>query len=584
MSEADTAAPAADSIDPKVARDRALLLEAQSKGTGAKLGAFVRLSGPGWLQSAITLGGGSLAGSLYLGIIGGYDLMWLQPLLMILGIIMLAAIAYVTLSTGERPFRAINRHVNPVLGWGWLIAATIANLVWAMPQFSLGTAAIQQNLAPDSALFTDPDTGKWVCIALLAIIGSIAVFFYGSGGWGMKAFDILLKLMVAVIVISFFGVVVAMSMSGSLDWGHIFAGFVPDLSLISQPAEGFRDLLPATTHSEYWNDKIVTQQQNVMITAAATAVGINMTFLLPYSMLRKGWDKTFRGLAAFDLSTGLFIPFVLATSCVVIASASQFNVDVAPEVYDVAATEMEGGHRGLLADRVMTGPAIAGKPAPADDDAVNAAIDALPTQEKLVAYKLVKRDAFALANSLENLTGSTTVSQYVFGIGVLGMAISTIIILMLINGFCFAEMLNNHSKAVRLIGCLLPAVTGALGFAYLWGDGDARFWLAVPTSRIGMILLPVAYLTFFLMMNSKSLMGSNKLTGGKGLAMNIAMVIAIAVSTVGCGLAIWNTTMKIPGTEIVARGPILGAIAVFVLLAIVAHFMRKPANTDPTDS
>ena len=28
-----------------------------------------------------------------------------------------------------------------------------------------------------------------------------------------------------------------------------------------------------------------------MIAAAATAVGINMTFLLPYSMLARGWDN-----------------------------------------------------------------------------------------------------------------------------------------------------------------------------------------------------------------------------------------------------------------------------------------------------
>ncbi|MGC8846144.1 MAG: hypothetical protein ACP5QY_09875, partial [Candidatus Hydrogenedens sp.] len=62
---------------------------------------------------------------------------------------------------------------------------------------------------------------------------------------------------------------------------------------------------------------------DVMISAAATAVGINMTFMLPYSMLRKGWDREFRGLAIFDLSTGLFFPFILATSCVVIASAAR---------------------------------------------------------------------------------------------------------------------------------------------------------------------------------------------------------------------------------------------------------------------
>lgn len=47
----------------KVESDRKLLTDAQQQGTGALLRAFIRLSGPGWLQSGITLGGGSLAGS-----------------------------------------------------------------------------------------------------------------------------------------------------------------------------------------------------------------------------------------------------------------------------------------------------------------------------------------------------------------------------------------------------------------------------------------------------------------------------------------------------------------------------------------
>lgn len=134
----------------RVLRERDVLAEARGRGAAATLAAFVKLSGPGWLQSAITLGGGSLAGSLYLGVIGGYDFLWLQPLMMILGVVMLSAIAYVTLSTGQRPFDAITTHISPVLGWGWLLAALMANLVWAMPQFSLGTAALQQNLLPEA--------------------------------------------------------------------------------------------------------------------------------------------------------------------------------------------------------------------------------------------------------------------------------------------------------------------------------------------------------------------------------------------------------------------------------------------------
>ena len=46
------------------------LADAEAKGGWTRLKAYSRLSGPGWLQSATTLGGGSLAGALFLVIIG----------------------------------------------------------------------------------------------------------------------------------------------------------------------------------------------------------------------------------------------------------------------------------------------------------------------------------------------------------------------------------------------------------------------------------------------------------------------------------------------------------------------------------
>ncbi len=53
-----------ENLNPQIESDRRLLKEARKKGTMASLGAFSRLSGPGWLQGAITLGGGSLASAL----------------------------------------------------------------------------------------------------------------------------------------------------------------------------------------------------------------------------------------------------------------------------------------------------------------------------------------------------------------------------------------------------------------------------------------------------------------------------------------------------------------------------------------
>jgi hypothetical protein len=53
-----------------LAAQKKILSDAQSKGPGASLRAYFKLSGPGWLQSAITLGGGSLAVDLDYEVLG----------------------------------------------------------------------------------------------------------------------------------------------------------------------------------------------------------------------------------------------------------------------------------------------------------------------------------------------------------------------------------------------------------------------------------------------------------------------------------------------------------------------------------
>ena len=523
-------------VHDRVVAERTQLEEAQAAGLGRTLATYTRLSGPGWLQSAITLGGGSLAGSLYLGVIGGYEFLWLQPLMMILGIVMLSAIAYVTLSTGLRPFQAMNEHVSPVLGWGWLLAAMTANLVWAMPQFSLGTAALQQNLFPQ---YLSGDSAKIICVVGLFLLAAGVVWFYDSPGWGVRIFEISLKAMVGLVVLSFFGVVVAMSWKGELDWAAIAQGFVPDISLLWRPVTGLSGFIDESSAADYWNATILHAQRERMIAAAATAVGINMTFLLPYSMLRKGWDRAFRGLAAFDLSTGLFIPFLLATSCVVIAAASQFHAEIDEKIISQPAAEITGSYRDNLEKRVKADVST-DQPSLLDESEMNERIDALPSADRKLAYALIKRDAFDLANALEDLFGKGGLTQKIFGIGVLGMSISTIVILMVINGFCVCEMTHREGdRVVQRLGAILPGVVGGLGFLALWGDEQAKFWLAVPTSNFGMVLLPIAYIAFFFMMNSPSLLGDAMPRGGVRIIVNAAMLVAITAASVGAGLSVW---------------------------------------------
>jgi Mn2+/Fe2+ NRAMP family transporter len=413
-------------------KERQLILAAQQHGPLATLGAYVRLSGPGWLQGAITLGGGSLAGALYLGVITGYELMWLQPMAMILGVVMLSAISYVTLSTGDRPFQSIKSHISPALAWAWLIATMMANIVWCLPQFALGTAAVQQNLLPG---LTNNSTGQVVVAVCLLLVATTVVWFYNSGSWGIRLFEIILKIMVGIVVLSFFGVVVAMTWYGALDWGKIAAGLIPNFSNLFNPVSSLTPLIDATgDFSGYWRETIANTQKDKIITAFATAVGINMTFLLPYSMLRKGWGKDHRGLAIFDLSIGLIVPFVLATGCVVIASASQFHgksADVLAMVKAGKGKEVSSFY-DIVDGRLKSqyGAEFSAAKAEADSgdpSKLNQLRADLPQADRQLAASLAERDNLALATTLQPLVGKE-VAQGLFGIGVLGMAISTIII------------------------------------------------------------------------------------------------------------------------------------------------------------
>ncbi len=552
----------------RIERDQALIDEALKRGFWGRLAIYARLSGPGWLQSAITLGGGSLAGSLYLGVLMGYQPLFVQVVAMALGVVMLGAIAYVTLGTGKRPFPAIRDYVNPVLAWAWALATLMANVVWSLPQFSLATAAVQQNLLPGLGESTAATAA--VCGMILLLTVSIT-WFYDSGSWGIKLYEGLLRVLVGLIVVCFFGVVIKLALAQGLPGKAILRGFWPELSLLVAPARELQAAVAATGgYATFWSEMIVSMQRDVIITASATAVGINMTFLLPYSMLARGWDRRFRGLALFDLVTGMAIPFVLATGCVVIAAASQFHgrPEVALLGSERSAFRPAGvperlwrDYKGLLEKRLAE--------AKRRGDNSAQSIAELPAADKRLAATIVKRDAFDLARALEPLTGDV-VARYVFGLGVLAMAVSTITILMLISGFAVCEMLGLPDKGwPHRLGCLAPVI-GALG-PFVWGE--ARFWLAVPTSVVGMMLLPIAYGTFVLLMNNRRLLGDAMPRGWRRIAWNTFMTASLLFATFGAGWSIWSRLGLIS----------VPVVAGFLVLVAVGHrWRRQPADQQTT--
>ncbi len=528
----------------------AALEKGRRAGPIGTLSAYLRLSGPGWLQSALTLGGGSLASSLYLGVLAGFGLLWLQPLAMFFGIVMLSAIGHVTLVTGKRPFAAINEHINPVLGWGWAIASLVASMVWCMPQYSLATGVLQQNLAPSLLGPGGPlgDLGaKTLIAAAILAIATFVTFSYGEGARGVRIYEALLRLMVAAIVLCFAGVTIKIWLSGKgLDLGVVVRGFIPDPRRILEPSPVLLPLLDAVSPEKraFWIDLVVSRQRDVLIAAAATAVGINMTFLFPYTLLARGWTKEFAGLAKFDLGAGMFIPFAFATSMVVMASAHSFH-GIPAFASEAAPANFSGEYGRLVRSRqaVFPGP--------------------LSRAEGKLAAALLTRDAGQLSQSLTPLTGFFF-ADVVFGLGVLAMTLSTITLLMLVSGFVICEMLGLPPTGWPHRLSSLAAASGVLG-PFLWKH--ASFYLAVPTSVFGMVLLPIAYLTFFFMMNSRRLLGDSLPAGRRRWTWNVLMALAAGIASFASLSIVWSKTGWLG----------MAGLAGFAALALIFHFRRPTA-------
>ncbi|MEC9093077.1 MAG: divalent metal cation transporter [Planctomycetota bacterium] len=603
----------------KITSDREILKAAHQKGTIATFLAFFRLSGPGWLQAAITLGGGSLGSALYLGVLGGSSMLWLQLIAIIAGVIMLSAISYVTLSTGQRPYKAINEYINPVLGVGWLVATILANMIWIMPQFSLCFDALDKNLGGD--VIQDTSVYKYSISGGLFVLAGLMVYLSSKKGFLTRMFDLFLKLVIAVIIICFAGVVVILFQKEAISLTEIFQGFIPDLSQWNNPSTDVQALLAKVNdpaQAELWKESIVKRQREVMISTAATAVGLNMTFLLPYSLLARRWDRPFRGLANFDLVTGMAIPFILVTSCIVIASAHSFHAkadalllsqnpaevktssffkSAAPILRDnllkkkekykedletISSLEAEiKSLKGILANKWFdqeTQKSLSekqGRLVTETEALVARLAPDLPNSEKTLATVLVKPNANQLAQSLVPLLGKQW-ANLVFGAGALAMGFSTIIILMMINGYAVRELFGKHdSQKLNLCGAYAAGIVGVL-YPVIWG-GTSKTWLVIMASTFGAMLLPIAYVAFFFMMNNRRLMGEHKPAGIRMLIWNLLMTFSVVIAF---SQAIFAIQTKLGGDQGMF---VLGAAVTFVILAVIGFSARRYGRIPSTD-
>jgi manganese transport protein len=293
--------------DPeKLEREIAELKEIERRPFFSRAGGYLKRTGPGLLQSAMTLGAGSAVASVVAGASFGYELLWVQPVAMFLGVFMLAALGNVVLTKGERPYRIFGREINPLLPFLWALATIAASVIWHFPQYGLAAGAARdladmagwRVYAPNAEgkmVFTG--TGYLVSFGIGFAILGINIFTtwnYGGRAKGIKLYEWFLRGVIGLVIISFLIVVIWTG----INWKALFKGF-------------FGFYLPSSP-----------QGIQTVLGAIGAAVGINMTFLYGYSLLAKGWGPQHKTLSRWDLGMSMFFPFVLVTSLIIIAMAN----------------------------------------------------------------------------------------------------------------------------------------------------------------------------------------------------------------------------------------------------------------------
>lgn len=368
-----------------------------NRGPLGRMAEGARKSGPGWLLSAYTLGSGTAITSILAGNKFGYSLLWVNPVAMLMGVIVLSGAAYFALSSDKSPFYRFRTELHPVLAYAWGIGSLLASVIWHLAQYSMVYATIR-----GLGGFSDSVASKIAVGAIVLTISVLVTWQYRSGS-GLLIYEAIMKFFVWMTIICLLVLMFKLNIS----WDEVFKGFI-----------GFR----------------IPEGSAIFIFGLlGAAVGINMTFLYPYSVRSKGWSKEGPKLALRDLVTGMLLPFVFATGLLMIASAATIH--------------------GKTVDT---------------------------------------KDVALIASVFKPAFGN--IGPSLFLLGLLAMPLGTITLHMLTCGFILSEMTGQEQgSAMWKLGTLIPAI-GVLGVAYpmpVWLPvlTSAICLILLPIAYIGFLLL-----------------------------------------------------------------------------------------------
>jgi len=391
----------------------------------------------------MTLGGGSCTAAIFAGALFGYQLLWVAPIAMGLGLFILSASAHQTLSSGIRPFQAMRKFAGPAVAWSWAGGALLASVIWHFPHYALGAALVADLADALGGPRLHPG------LAGLAVAALVVPFslLYTHSQRAVRVYERVIRGVVWAVVLCF-GAVVART--GIDDPHALLRGF------LAFEIPGDRNGIAGAT---------------LVLSGLSAAVGINMLFLYPHSLLARGWGREHRQLARLDLGVGTFLPYVLATSLIVIATANTLHLDP--------------------------------------------------------SYDGTRLSPVEAAQSLVGLLGSEW-GRIAFAVGVLGMVLSSLTLHMVSAGFVCAEVFDWPLGGRRHRLALLIPLPGFLG-CLLWTE--IAIWVAVPTNILCGLLLPIVYLGFTRLQRNRDYLGDDLPSGAGGRFWIAGMCLATGVLT-----------------------------------------------------
>jgi len=484
-------------MSDKLTQEKETLREIASRPFIPRAFGYIKLTGPGLLQSAMTLGAGSAAASVVAGASFGYKLLWVQPVAMFFGVMMFAAVSNLVLTKNtERPYWNFMREMKSI--WSplvlfvflWGVGTIMSSMIWHFPQYGLAAGAarsIVQQFVPNAkmiadekiekrdwfgfgAVVLDKTTGNPAMVdeytplgyrisaaagLLILCINIIVVFNYGRGGIGIRIYEWFLRCMIALVFLTFLLVVILNY--HKIEWLEIFRGFT-----------GYYGIPYNENPAEY--AKTITTVLGML----GAAVGINMTFLYPYSLLKKGWGKEHKTLAKWDLGMTMFLPFIIVTSLIMI---------------------------GMTVSGIYTGA-----------DVVNSTISPLAAAASLQSGGFLSKE----------------IATVIFCGGLFGMTCGAISTHMTCCGFTWCEMLGLEQTTWRFRLFALTPSFGIFGVVV-----PLPFWFPVAASAVCLTMLPIAYLIFIILSNRQSYLGNAVGKGWIRLLFNIILAAALLAASFG---------------------------------------------------